>query len=107
MCEACVRTCWLLAPGSVCMCVGGGGEEVWMRGNGKKKGGGRGEGGGADMLTGGMLSIMCWAVYPRTRLPAMWCYQGFIPVQASFPSPITRWAASAILLSVRDQMCRL
>ena len=33
MCEACVRTCWLLAPGSVCVCVCGGG------------GGGGGEGG--------------------------------------------------------------
>ena len=27
--------------------------------------------------------------------------------QESFPSPSTRWAASAILSSVRDQMCRL
>ena len=35
--EACVRTCWLLAPGSVCVGGGGreegGGAEVWMRGN--------------------------------------------------------------------------
>ena len=49
MCEACVRTCWLLAPGSVCVCVccvcvcvcvcvleGG---QVWMRGDGGGKGG--------------------------------------------------------------------
>ena len=41
MCEACIRTCWLLAPGSVCVCVRGG----ECRGvDERKKGGGRGGG---------------------------------------------------------------